>query len=170
MAPSGVDKGRVRGEDLLEVDRTGRVLRGKGRASAETPLHVMLAETAGAGSVLHTHSLAATLLSEHARSVGAVSLADLEMLKGLEGVPGHATVVRIPVVANDQDLRRLSDVAQAHREVGCPGLLVAGHGLYAWGNSLDQARRHLETLEFLLELQWRRLLLQAIAANREPLP
>jgi methylthioribulose-1-phosphate dehydratase len=38
-------------------------------------------------------------------------------------------------------------------------LLIAGHGLYAWGHDLFSARRHLEILEFLLEQNWRELLL-----------
>jgi methylthioribulose-1-phosphate dehydratase len=38
-------------------------------------------------------------------------------------------------------------------------LLIAGHGLYAWGHTLAVARRHLEIHEFLLEHAWRRLLL-----------
>jgi methylthioribulose-1-phosphate dehydratase len=41
---------------------------------------------------------------------------------------------------------------------------LAGHGLYAWGSDLAQARRHLEILEFLLEQQWRQLLLNALLA------
>ena len=39
------------------------------------------------------------------------------------------------------------------------GLLIAGHGLYAWGQDLSSAQRHLEILEFLLEQRWRQLLL-----------
>jgi enolase-phosphatase E1 len=39
-------------------------------------------------------------------------------------------------------------------------LLIAGHGLYAWGEDLTTARRHLEILEFLLEQRWRHLLLE----------
>jgi methylthioribulose-1-phosphate dehydratase len=37
--------------------------------------------------------------------------------------------------------------------------LLAGHGLYAWGETADDARRHVEALEFLLacHLEERRL-------------
>jgi methylthioribulose-1-phosphate dehydratase len=44
-------------------------------------------------------------------------------------------------------------------------MLIAGHGLYAWGPSLSQAIRHLEILEFLLEQSWRQLLLEALLAR-----
>jgi methylthioribulose-1-phosphate dehydratase len=32
------------------------------------------------------------------------------------------------------------------------GFLIRRHGLYTWGRDLDQARRHVETLEFLFEV------------------
>jgi methylthioribulose-1-phosphate dehydratase len=41
-------------------------------------------------------------------------------------------------------------------------LLIAGHGLYAWGQDLGEARRHLEILEFLMEQRWRQLLLESL--------
>jgi methylthioribulose-1-phosphate dehydratase len=41
-------------------------------------------------------------------------------------------------------------------------VLIAGHGLYAWGADLPQARRHVEILEFLLEQRWRQLLLEGL--------
>lgn len=167
MAPSGVDKGSVAPEALIVVDGHGTVLRGKGRASAETQLHLALVERCGAGAVLHTHSQAGTLLSQHyaPRGGGAVAqltLHDLEMLKGLEGISTHASTVSIPVLANNQDLRRLRVEAEPHLQKAPYGLLIAGHGLYAWGRDLPTAQRHLEILEFLLEQHWRQLLLEAL--------
>lgn len=167
MAPSGVDKGSVSPEQLIVVDERGEVLRGSGRSSAETELHLALVQTCGAGAVLHTHSQAGTLLSQHYAPHGAgvaqLSLQDLEMLKGLEGVSSHTCRVAIPVLDNDQDLRRLRSVAEPHLGAAPYGLLIAGHGLYAWGKDLETARRHLEILEFLLEQHWRQLLLQTLA-------
>jgi methylthioribulose-1-phosphate dehydratase len=170
MAPSGVDKGSVQVEDLLLVDGRGQVIRGEGRASAETPLHLTIVATTGAGAVLHTHSQAGTLLSRHygpspERMVDYVEVADLEMLKGLEGVRTHATSVKIPILANDQNLEQLSQLAAPHLQGAAHGLLIAGHGLYAWGKDLPQALRHLEILEFLLEQSWRSLLLKAILSG-----
>jgi methylthioribulose-1-phosphate dehydratase len=42
------------------------------------------------------------------------------------------------------------------------GILISGHGLYAWGDDLAMAKRHLEILEFLLEQHWRELQLKSI--------
>ena len=109
MAPSGVDKGSVSPEALIVVDGEGQVIQGRGRASAETLLHLAIIQITGAAAVLHTHSQSGTLLSQlygpgGPTEVGFLRLKDLEMLKGLEGVLSHATSVSLPVLANDQDL------------------------------------------------------------------
>jgi methylthioribulose-1-phosphate dehydratase len=184
MAPSGVDKGRVRPQELIVVDGEGGVNRGSGRASAETLLHLAIVRETGAGAVLHTHSQAGTLLSQwsweqhvtrapqiDSSDPGQVDIGDgvaylvvrnLEMLKGISGITTHQSEVRIPVLANDQDLQRLSGRALAHLNRAPAGLLIAGHGLYAWGQDLGEARRHLEILEFLMEQRWRQLLLESL--------
>ena len=85
MAPSGVDKGTVAPEALIQVDDRAQVVAGEGRASAETLLHLEIVARTGAGAVLHTHSHAATLLSdwclEEGMDAGGLTLQDLEMLK-----------------------------------------------------------------------------------------
>ncbi|KPQ36410.1 MAG: methylthioribulose-1-phosphate dehydratase MtnB [Phormidesmis priestleyi Ana] len=161
MSPSSVDKGKVLPSALIEVDRDGRVVQGEGKASAETLLHLELVATAGAKSVLHTHSVLGTLLSMRSLAQGKLSFSGYEMLKGIEGVTTHETTVELPVIENAQDMQVLSArvrtllKAQPHMY----GFLVAGHGLYAWGDSLFQARRHMEIFEFLMELTYRNLML-----------
>jgi len=163
MAPSGVDKGLVAPDDLITVDGDGQLLDGSGKPSAETLLHLAIVKNRGAGAVLHTHSQAATLLSKLAcpsgESAGWIKLTGLEMLKGLEGIKSHDEEVKIPVLTNDQDLKRLSTAAEPVLSEAPHGLLIAGHGLYAWGANLEGAKRHLEILEFLLEHLWREQLL-----------
>lgn len=94
--------------------------------------------------------------------VAYLEVRNLEMLKGIAGITTHLGEVRVPVLANDQDLARLSRRAVPHLGRAPAGLLIAGHGLYAWGQELSEARRHLEILEFLLEQRWRQLLLEAL--------
>jgi methylthioribulose-1-phosphate dehydratase len=158
ITPSGWNKGRVAVDDLLLVDGEGRVLDGAPdrRPSAETLLHCWLGETRDAGAVLHTHSVAATVLSRRYESAGALHLEGYEMLKGLRGIDTHRAVVEVPIVPNSQDMPELRDELERRRLDGgpgppVPGFLLAGHGLYTWGADLDEAVRHLEIFEFLFE-------------------
>ena len=165
MAPSGVHKGSVAPIDLIQVNREGHVVLGNGKASAETALHLEIVKTCGAGAVLHTHSQAGTLLSQWACRQGRLELSGLEMLKGLDGIKTHDCSVDVPVLANNQNLSELSAQARPLLRDAPHGLLIAGHGLYAWGRNLGSAMRHLEILEFLLEQRWRQLLLESMQAK-----
>jgi len=162
MAPSGVDKGLVLPADLIEVDANGQVISGAGRASAETRVHLAILQQTGAASVLHTHSVFGTLLSKVYEIQGAIAIADWEMLKGLEGITSHDVTVTLPILPNSQDMTAVGDRVKFELQTNpqTHGILLAGHGLYTWGETLFQARRHVEILEFLFELFYRQLLLE----------
>jgi methylthioribulose-1-phosphate dehydratase len=109
--------------------------------------------------VLHTHSVWNTLLSEAAGDAGGLAIAGYEMLKALSGVASHEYSEWVPIVENTQDYGRMArDVEGAlERHARAHGLLLRGHGLYAWGRDIDEAQRHTEALEFLFEVEGRRL-------------
>ena len=167
ITSSGVDKGAIEVEHILAVDQHGRPIDADGlKPSAETPLHLLLYRTMGAGAVLHTHSLPAALLSQLARDEGQVLLSGWELLKGLSGIDSHEVEISLPVFPNSQDMQALSTrVEQAlSRERSCYGFLLAGHGLYAWGKDIPEAKRHLEVFEYLLQCQ-REVTLHGHSAN-----
>jgi methylthioribulose-1-phosphate dehydratase len=153
---SGTHKGELTREDILQLDDRGAVMAGNGVPSAETKLHLEIIAKRGAGAVLHTHSIAATRLSD--RHPAGFEISGYEMLKGLTGVTTHEHREWIPVLENDQDMLRLA--AEVRRvldeHAACHGFLLRRHGLYTWGATLPDAVRHIEILEFLLEAElWR---------------
>ena len=162
ITPSGVDKGSVRGEHMVTVDARGRMVGGEGasggRPSAETSLHLAIVRARGARAVSHTHSVWSTLLSDTAAPAGGLAVEGYEMLKGLQGVTTHDHREWLPVIANSQDwaaeAQRVEDLLRRHPETH--GLLIRRHGLYTWGRDLDELKRHMEVLEFLLEVVGRR--------------
>jgi methylthioribulose-1-phosphate dehydratase len=157
VSARGADKAALDASHFVTVDAEGRRLTGSARPSDETALHLAVVAARGAGAVLHTHSIWGTLLSQEA-ATGEVAITGLELLKALSGVETHEHVERVPVVANAQDYALLSaSVSEALAAYpGCHGVLLRGHGLYAWGEHLAEARRHVEALEFLFEVVARR--------------
>jgi methylthioribulose-1-phosphate dehydratase len=149
---SGSHKGALTPDDIVEYG-DGRILAGSGSSSAETVLHVTIVAQRDAGSVLHTHSIWSTLLSDRYAEGGGLAIDGYEMLKGLSGVRTHDHREWLPIIDNDQDMSRLGDeVARAlDRHPGCHGFLLRRHGLYTWGATVVEAARHVEILEFLLE-------------------
>jgi len=155
ITPSAAHKGRLSVRDLLEVDGDGRVVgRAAGKPSAETRLHLEIVKARGAGAVLHTHSVWSTILSERHRDRGGLTIEGLEMLKGLDGVTTHDHQEWVPILANDQDMGRLSSRLRGALagHSAAHAVLLSGHGLYTWGRTVADAERHIEILEFLFEV------------------
>ncbi len=153
ITSSGSDKGALGVEHLLLVDGDGNALE-PGIPSAETLLHAQIyRRRPRVHCVVHTHSLAATMISRAFVDEGHLILSGFEIAKALTGIDSHEATVRLPIFANDQDMARLSMHIDA--EIGddqtIHGYLLAGHGLYTWGKDVAEARRHLEALEFLLD-------------------
>ena len=159
ITPTGLDKGTLTPDDLLEIDLDGAVLGGNGRPSAETSLHtVIYRDRVHARAILHVHSVWNTLLSGRFASDGHVSLSGYELLKGLSGVSTHEHTERVPIIENTQEYAVLAEKLKAvlHENGNAHGVLLSRHGLYTWGESVGEARRHLEALEFLFEVEGRR--------------
>jgi methylthioribulose-1-phosphate dehydratase len=160
ISPSGLDKGLMTTADLLETNMEGRMVKGNRKPSAETALHLVIyRDRPEMGAILHVHSIWNTLLSAHFAGTGHVPLSGYELLKGLEGVTTHEHKARVPIVANSQDYEDLAArLGLALDQFGdAHGVLLSAHGLYTWGKSVAEARRHLEALEFLFEVEGRRL-------------
>lgn len=154
ITSTGLDKGALSVKQFLEIDETAKVVRGEGRPSAEALLHLAIVRNVEGGAVLHTHSVWSTVLSgTHARH-GGIALEGYEMLKGLAAVETHKHREWLPILENSQDVVELADrVTSTLRETpGIHGFLLQAHGLYTWGESLAEAKRHVEILEFLMEV------------------
>ena len=152
---SGRHKGKLTVADIMRVDADGRSLDGR-RPSAETGLHTQIyARFPQARVVLHPHSVNATVLSM--MSSDSLLLQDYELLKAFPGVVTHDCCVRIPVFGNDQDIARLAATVDARLAGHCdaPGYLIRGHGFYTWGDSMEDALRHVEAFEFLFTCELR---------------
>lgn len=158
ITASGVDKGALTPAHILQIDSRGEVIRGRGRPSDEARLHLTVVRVRGAGAVLHTHSVWSTLLSgDFAPREGRLLFEGFEMLKGLAGVRTHEHRESLPVIENSQDMEALSRSLEEAlaRYPDSHGVLLRRHGLYTWGRDLAEARRHVEILEFLLEVTGR---------------
>ncbi|MEZ6096265.1 MAG: methylthioribulose 1-phosphate dehydratase [Pirellulaceae bacterium] len=163
VTASGNDKGRLTRPQFVRVGADGKPSQpNQPKSSAETMLHVVLASRdEPVGSILHTHSVWGTLLSQHYFEAGGFSISDFEMLKGLEGITTHETEVWVPVFDNTQDIPKLAEeVSNMYKQTPDRiryGFLIRQHGLYTWGRDVFSARRHIEIFEFLFEVLGRRL-------------
>lgn len=150
---SGVHKGHLRRDDIILVDLDGVSAMPGIKPSAETLLHCQLYRLfPPIGAVLHSHSVAGTVLS----AAGAITFSNYEILKAF-GFATHELDVILPVYENDQNIARLTEFIEPFLVRDPPiGYALAGHGLYAWGTSVEHAMWRLEALEFLLSCELER--------------
>ncbi|HKQ74393.1 MAG TPA: methylthioribulose 1-phosphate dehydratase [Blastocatellia bacterium] len=154
ITASGMDKGRLTTDQFVQVDGDCEVVAGEGRPSDETKLHLTIVRRRPATAVLHTHSVWSTTLSSLLINDNGIEIAGYEMLKGLAGVRTHEHREWLPILDNSQDMGELASKLEEmlDQRPDAHGFLLRGHGLYTWGRSLSEARRHVEILEFLLEV------------------
>lgn len=152
---SGCHKGYLREQDIMLIDNTGHSLDGK-KPSAETLLHTQLYQFyKDAGAVLHPHNLNAVLVSRQRQNF--ITLRNYELLKAFSGIKTHATSITIPIFENDQDMISLSQkVADYLKENdNTYAYIIAGHGMYTWGKTINDAMRHIEALDYLFACELR---------------
>jgi methylthioribulose-1-phosphate dehydratase len=150
---SGRDKGHLGVDDIMLVDLAGKAVGTTARPSAETLLHVqMYRRDAAIGAVLHTHSHNQTVASRLYAQAGLIRFSGFELQKAITGYTTHESELDLPVFPNTQDMPELVAQVDAWLDAGKPlhGYLIDGHGIYTWGRTMAEARRHLEAFEFLL--------------------
>ncbi len=162
ISQSGIDKSLFGTQHLMLIDANGIPMAGftNLKSSAETFLHTVLyQENPEVEVILHTHSVFSTIMSQRFLEEGQLLLENYEVLKGLGQIKTHDASVTIPIFPNTQDIAALSeDFRKLYRQnPDMQGYLIAGHGLYTWGNSFAVAKRQLEVFEFLLECEYRKL-------------
>jgi len=153
MAPSGVQKERLKPGDIFMLDEGGGVEQEPGQGaklSQCAPLFMHAYRIRGAGAVLHSHSLnavAATLLFDRKFRVK-----NLEMQKGVEGY-GVFDTLEVPIIENTARESDLADsLAQAIRDhPKTQAVLVRNHGVYVWGRDWKQAKTQAECYDYLFE-------------------
>jgi len=168
---SGADKARLTLQDFVECDFHGVTRNTLMTASAETLIHAAIyAADPNIGAVLHTHSVPLTSLS--VSGPGDVHFSGYEMQKSIRGQSSHEQSLRLPVLENSQDMQWVNDQVTSlwpSLRNGF-GFVLRGHGLYAWGENLFEARRHAEGFEYLAECELSRRLLAIAAGAKTPEP
>lgn len=151
---SGTHKGRITAGDVMRVDMHGMPLDGRS-PSAETLLHVLIYRLfRRVNVVLHSHSVPAVVLTRLLGDEPLLRLQGYELLKAFRGIKTHDSALEVPVFANSQDMGSLSrQVERTLVQGSSPVFLIRDHGLYGWGDTMDEALRVIEAAETLFHCE-----------------
>ena len=154
ITTSGKDKGNLTNKDFILVNGDGKAVSKNSNSSpsAETLIHNAIYKNTQARFIYHVHTVNITVLSMEEKN--SISFNGLEMIKGL-GHKTHDKTIHIPIIENSQDMKYIASIIPNHISEEVPGLILRGHGIYAWGNTSLEAKRHIEIFEFLCEYKIR---------------
>jgi L-fuculose-phosphate aldolase len=137
VTPAGLIKGDLTPDDVVEVDLSGKRVRGQRRPSSEIDMHLrILRARPDVGAVVHAHPPVATGFSVAGESFNACVLPELIFQVGWVplvpyGTPGTAELgEQLEPFIKDYD-----------------ALLLANHGAVTMGSTLMDARIRMESLE-----------------------
>lgn len=162
VTASGKDKEYLTVNDILLVDGDSKAIEPTLlKPSAETLVHAEVYKQvgAGAGSVLHVHTMYNNLISELFFKEGKVTLTGMELIKGLSIWEENASI-DVPIVENYADIPKLAAEIGKRVDSRVPGVLIRNHGIYAWGENVQAAKRHVQAFEFMFEYLFRLLSVQ----------
>lgn len=156
VSRSGVDKSQFTENDFIWVNENG-LPQGEFatlKPSAETLIHSIIYHLFPETKViLHSHSLYPVLLSTIFKS--ELKFEGYEVQKGFDGQTTHDETIRIAVLENSQDMNFFkNELNYAKEAIDNHCFVIRKHGAYAWGKNLFEAKRHLETLDYLCECEW----------------
>jgi len=161
MTPSGVQKERIKPDELYVLDIDGEVLSTPSqkpgcrlpKLSDCSPLFLHAFQQRNAGAVLHSHAYCCNLVTSMFEGEAEFRISHQEMIKGIKGY-GYFDELAIPIIENTAWEHELADSLGdcIRRNPKACAVLVRRHGMYVWGETWEEAKRHGECLHYLFEV------------------
>lgn len=152
---SGAHKGQLQPHEIMRADLDGNPIDNK-RPSAETLLHCVIYKVfPNVNAILHTHSVASTVITRVLKDASFLTLDGYEMLKAYRGVNTHDISVNLPIFDNTQDMEDLAPrtFKTLREQNDLSAYIIRAHGIYGWGQDMAEAERVIEATEMMLSCE-----------------
>ena len=143
ISPSGVDKGSLRREDIMQIKPNGEII-GIHRPSVEYPFHLgIYKKRPDLGAVLHAHPTALVAFSLIRKIPNTSIIPDAKLLCGKISIAAYAC----------PGSEKLGENISAEFEKGIDTVLLENHGVVVGAKDLFTAFMNFETLDYLARLE-----------------
>ncbi len=154
VTPAETSKGMLRPQDMVLVDMQGNKLAGRGKASSELPMHLLIYHRRpDVGGIVHAHPPVAT-----GYAVAGIAL-DKAVLPEVVVSLGRVPLARYATPGSPALNKALRNLVSQY-----DAILLANHGVVTLGKDLLRAFFHMETVE-----QFARISLVAKLLGRQAL-
>lgn len=163
IKPSGVAYDQLKPADIVVLSlETGQVVEGAARPSSDTPTHLELyRQFKGLGGVIHTHSNYATSFAQALREIPCLGTTHADGFYGPVPLTRPLTSEEINGAYEQNTGRVIIECFQNRRldPLHVPGVLVASHGPFAWGTTVEKALENAVTLEAVAQMAYQTMTL-----------
>jgi L-ribulose-5-phosphate 4-epimerase len=153
IKPSGVEYAKLMPEDIVIVDLGGKQIEGKWRPSSDTETHRRLFMAfAGIRSVVHTHSRHAVSFAQSGRGIPCLGTTHADYFYGDVPITRPMTDAEIEGPYEWETGNVIVERFKNLDPLEMSGVLLHGHGPFAWGPSGVQAVENAFALEMAAEM------------------
>lgn len=153
IKPSGVAYEDLTASDMVVVDMKGRVVEGRLRPSSDTPTHLELyRHFPSIRGIVHTHSTEATAWAQAKREVPCYGTTHADHAHGPVPVTRELTRAEVDEAYEVNTGKVIVERFATLSPDAVPFVLVAGHGPFAWGDSVRRAVDNAVALEAVAKM------------------
>lgn len=139
ITPTGINKARLKPEDLIHVDMSGKVISGKGKVSSEFPMHVWIyKELPDTKAIIHSNP---PYLS--AFSVAGIGLETAHLTEPYLHLGDYIPIVHYATPSTEDLASMFKPYLRPHRKV----YIMQNHGVVSLGATLIEAYDNIELAE-----------------------
>lgn len=155
IKPSGVDYDTLKPEDIVLVRLDGQVIEGEYRPSTDTKTHLVLYNHfKTAEGIVHTHAVYSTVYAQAHKPIPCLGTTHADHFYGEIPVTEMMTDDEID---GDYETETGRLIVRTFKErhldpTDIPAVLVASHGPFVWGSSVDKAVYNAVTLEEIAKM------------------
>jgi L-ribulose-5-phosphate 4-epimerase len=146
----------MKAADLVITDLDGRIVEGTLNPSSDVATHLLLyREFPAIGGVVHTHSEFATSWAQAGKPIPCYGTTHADYFRGEVPVTPPLSDEQIE---GEYELNTGKVIVERFRgldPMATPGVLVSGHGPFAWGKSAADAAHNAVLLEYVARLAFR---------------
>lgn len=152
IKPSGIPYDVMGEQHMVVVDLDGKVVQGDYRPSSDTDIHLEIYKAfPKVGGVVHTHSRWATIWAQASRGIPAFGTTHADYFYGEIPCTRNLTAEEVNARYEQNTGKVIIETFQQRSidPIAVPGVLVSGHGPFAWGKGGKDAVHNAVVLEEL---------------------
>jgi L-ribulose-5-phosphate 4-epimerase len=153
IKPSGLEYESMTAEDMVVLDMQGKLVDGNLKPSSDHLSHLELYKAfSEIGGIAHTHSKYATMFAQACVDIPCLGTTHADHFNG--PIPTTRFLTEEEVSGN-YELNTGKVIVESFSDLdplSMPGVLVAGHGPFAWGKTALDSVKHSLILEYVAHL------------------